>query len=145
MTPLICWDSDILIHWISYDGTGYSDEMQPIKSVVDYVKNNSCKLAVSTLVYAEVLEGKMTKEEMERFRNFMRNKTMIQSRVVDIPVAEKAGEIRSRSNIKTPDAIHIATAIVIGAESFHTFDDRLLRLNGKEEVNGLSITACEIV
>ncbi len=30
------------------------------------------------------------------------------------------------------------------AGRFHSFDDRLLRLNGDDEVDGLAITACEI-
>jgi len=43
-----------------------------------------------------------------------------------------------------PDAVHIATAIVSGAKIFHTFDEHLLKLNGKDEVEGLTITACDI-
>ena len=66
---------------------------------------------------------------------------------VDIRVAEKAQAIRNRSsrNLKTPDAVHIATAILSGAKFFHTFDEGLLRLSGTDDVDGLAITACEIL
>jgi hypothetical protein len=32
--------------------------------------------------------------------------------------------------LKPPDAIHLATACIANVEEFHTFDDRLLALNG---------------
>ena len=65
---------------------------------------------------------------------------------MDIRVAEKAQAFRNKSSrtLTTPDAVHIATAVLSGAKLFHTFDDRLLRLNGDDEVDGLAITACEI-
>ena len=44
----------------------------------------------------------------------------------------------------SPDAVHIATALVSEAKILHTFDDDLLKLSGKDEVDGLSITACLI-
>ena len=44
---------------------------------------------------------------------------------VDIAVARKAAELRARGNLRTPDAIQIATAIVAGAQVFITNDVRL--------------------
>ncbi|MCY3972785.1 MAG: PIN domain-containing protein [Candidatus Dadabacteria bacterium] len=145
MNPLICWDTSVLIDCIHGDKAD-PDRMQRINSVADYVEANSYRLVFSALVYAEMLEGKRTEGGIKQFKNFMKNRKKIEVINVDIRVAEKAGKIRSESerNIETPDAVHIATAIISGAQMFHTFDDGLLRLNGKEEVNGLSITACEI-
>ena len=63
---------------------------------------------------------------------------------VDLSVARKAQKIRNDTGMKTPDAVHVATALVGGANLFHTFDKRLLSLDGRDEVEGLAITACEV-
>jgi predicted nucleic acid-binding protein len=44
---------------------------------------------------------------------------------VDIPIARKAAELRAKENLRTPDVIQIATAIVAGAQAFVTNDARL--------------------
>lgn len=43
------------------------------------------------------------------------------------PILEKATELRARLDFKTPDAIHLASAIVAGADSFLTGDRSLAR------------------
>jgi predicted nucleic acid-binding protein len=43
------------------------------------------------------------------------------------PVLEKATEIRAALNLKTPDAIHLASAILAGATAFLTGDRNLAR------------------
>ena len=68
---------------------------------------------------------------------------------VDLHVAQKAQKIRNlvpkSAKMSTPDAIHVATAIVSGATMLHTFDKGLLSLNGKDQVEGLTITACDVL
>lgn len=141
---LICWDSSVFISWIRGDES--PDRIQAVRAVVECVENENYKLAVSTLLYVEVLENTMPGDAIERFKKFMQNRQMIEIIAVDIRVAEKAQSIRNKSQkkIHVPDAVHIATAIVSGAKLFHTFDDRLLQLSGKDEVEGLTITACDI-
>jgi len=46
---------------------------------------------------------------------------------IDAAVIDRATEIRARFAFKTPDAIHLASAIVAGAERFLTADQRLSR------------------
>lgn len=106
-------------------------------------------MVVSTLLYVEVLEKDMSEGAMEQFKKFIQNRAMVSIVAVDIRVARKAQMIRDTvrkkgESVSTPDAVHIATAIVSEAQFFHTFDDRLRRLNGKSEVDGLAITACAI-
>jgi hypothetical protein len=38
--------------------------------------------------------------------------------------------LAGHSGLKPPDAIHLATACVANADELHTFDDRLLALDG---------------
>lgn len=141
---LICWDSSVLISWLRGDED--ADRNQATRAVVQHIEGGISKLVVSTLLYVEVLEGRMPTGAMEQFKKFMQNRQMIEIMAVDIRVAERAQAIRNNSSrvLSTPDAVHIATAVVSGAKLFHTFDDDLLRLSGRDEVHGLTITACEI-
>ena len=141
---LICWDSSVLISWIR--GDEIADKRRAIETVVNSIERGMYKLAVSTLIYVEVLERTMPEGAIAQFKKFMQNRQTLEIVAVDIRVAEKAQAIRNKSSktIRTPDAIHVATAIVCGAKLFHTFDDALLRLNGKDEVEGLMITPCDI-
>ncbi len=67
------------------------------------------------------------------------------SRMKDIKtVVESIGRGDCRLVVSTPDAVHVATAIVNKAKFFHTFDNTLLSLDGKNEVEGLKITPCHI-
>jgi predicted nucleic acid-binding protein len=45
-------------------------------------------------------------------------------------VIEQATDLRARFNLKTPDAIHYATALEVGASAFLTGDQALLRCSG---------------
>ncbi len=47
---------------------------------------------------------------------------------LDEAIIEKSAELRAHYGIKTPDAIHIATAIVSGANFFVTNDRRLKKV-----------------
>ncbi len=144
---LICWDSSVLISWIRDDASAV--RVQAMKTVVEAVESEAYRLAVSALLYAEVLESTMPAPAIGQFEKFMQNRAMVSIVAVDIRVARKAQMIRDTlrkkdESVTTPDAVHIATAIVSEAKFFHTFDARLLRLNGKPEVEGLAITACAI-
>ena len=140
---LICWDSSVLIDHIKGND---KDRIKNINMVVESIEQGRHRLVVSTLVYVEVLESAMPDGAIEKFRHFMQSKEKVEIVAVDICVAEKAQVIRNRSrkSISVPDAIHVATAIVSRAKVFHTFDKSLLSLNGKDVVEGLAITACEI-
>lgn len=140
---LICWDSSVLIDWIKGDVVP-GDRLSSIRSVVREVERGTYRLVVSTLIYPEVLETAMPDGAIEKFCGFMKNRKEVEIFAVDICVAEKAQEIRNRFSVKTPDAVHIATAIISGAKLFHTFDNDLLKRNKRDDVDGLAITACDI-
>jgi len=64
---------------------------------------------------------------------------------VDIRVSQLASQIRdyykqSHINLKTPDAIHLASALITKASAFHTFEDGLLRLTGNVAGHNLTIS-----
>ena len=51
----------------------------------------------------------------------------ISVREIDALVIDKATEFRARLNLKTPDAIHAATAVLSAVESFWTTDSDFIK------------------
>ena len=57
--------------------------------------------------------------------------------IVIVPVDRRVGELArdlmraGHAGLKPPDATHLATALVANADELHTFDDKLLNLDGK--------------
>lgn len=142
---LICWDSCVVIAWIKEEPA----RMKAIEPVVKNLEAGYYNLIVSLLVYPEVLESRMSHEAITKFERFMQNREALGIFAVEQRVVKKAQTIRNRTPesakiISTPDAIHVATAIVSGANMLHTFDKGLLSLNGKAQVEGLTITACDV-
>ena len=142
---VICWDSSVMISWIGGDTHEINKERMPaIQATMRSLERGDYKLTVSAILYVEILEITMPPEAIEKFEQVMRRKEMIGTVAVNIPVAKKAQAIRNQTKLNTPDAIQVATAIISNAKYFHTFDKKLLKLNGKDEVEGLAITPCTI-
>ncbi len=139
----ICWDSCVIISHFNGDRNKNPERKPRIDAVVSMVDGGNYKLLVSAILYVEVLETKMSQHTIDKFNEFMRRIETITIMAVDLTVAKKAQSLRDRiPKLKTPDAIHIATAIVGGAKVFHTFDDLLLDLSKQSEVDNLIITPC---
>lgn len=70
--------------------------------------------------------GAGNRELLERYDAFFQRRRL---RLVDVSAAiiEKATELRARYRLKTPDAIHLATAIDVDADLFLTGDADLQR------------------
>ena len=138
---LICWDSSVMISFIKEKE---QERMGEINSVVQNIHKGHYTLAVSTLIYPEVLETKMPPDAIKKFEKFMQNRADITIVAVDIRVAKKAQELRNKTNLETPDAIHIATAIINKATALHAYDGEMLKFNKSPKVDDLSITKCYI-
>jgi len=148
---LICWDSAVFIDWLVGPKGKNPERIPRIRSIVESVKDDHYRLLASTLVYVEVLENRTPGGNLEKLHKFLDNIKMLKVAPVDFDIAKKAQDVRNRSArdpsvkaISTPDAVHLATAIINRAEVFHTFDEKLLLLNGSNEVDGLAITNCHI-
>ena len=74
-------------------------------------------------------------ELIERFHQFF-----LLSRRLSITdaVFERATELRAHHGLKTPDALHLATALHYGCEELWTNDDRLNKVAGGLAVNVLA-------
>lgn len=136
------WDSCSFIAWID-GGKGHpKDVIDGLDAIAKEVTENRATLCTSVVTETEVLEGKLTPDQVTKFQNLFKRRNVIRISV-DHRIARKASEVRNyyhqRSiKISTPDAQHLATALIYGVDEFNTLDgngerkrpNQLLRLNG---------------
>ncbi len=102
-----------------------------------------CRLVSSVLALMEVLvvPKRHGKEDLcQRYRDLFESFPNLSLVPVEREVVEIASDLRARYDLRTPDALHLATAIHAGAESFVSEDRRLrgvqgVRVVGLEEVS----------
>jgi predicted nucleic acid-binding protein len=63
-----------------------------------------------------------------RYRQLLLDSERFSTLPITIEVAERAAELRARYNLRTPDALQVAAAIVRRCEAFLTNDARLKRV-----------------
>ena len=90
------------------------------------------EIVVSAIALVEVLARNRTSGiDDQRVRDFLDN-----DYILLVNVDKHLGDFARRlmlaghSGLKPPDAIHLATACIANVDEFHTFDDRLLALDG---------------
>jgi len=122
---LLYWDACVFIAHLQNEKRA-AEEMAGIEEMVALVDKGKAILLTSVLTRIEVLECKMTDAQKGMFENLLK-KRVIQSIAVDSRIAQKAHDIRNHYALQdkvmwTPDAIHLATAILYKADVFYTFD-----------------------
>lgn len=87
-------------------------------------------LAITTVTIAEVLAGPLREGEEALARRY---RAVLESwQVVDFTcdIAESAARLRSKYNLKLPDAIQVASALAINAEALVTHDRDFATVRG---------------
>jgi predicted nucleic acid-binding protein len=74
----------------------------------------------------------------EMIRQFFENE-YISIRNVDRFVAERARPLVRKCGVKPADAVQLATAILVDAHVMETYDSKLLKLSGLDEITGLRV------
>jgi len=133
---IIYWDTCIFLTWLTSDS---SDPvlLAGIREVIESFHRGNIVLVTSVTTLSELLDlhndpfiGQTIDKIFQRDNAVMMN--------VDQKVSLLAGQIRNyynslpkthRLKIETPDATHLASAIVAGSHEFHTNDSGLLRLS----------------
>ena len=117
------WDTCCFIAWLT--SKDYPQEvLDGLDDVAKEVNENRAILCTSVMTDTEILEGQLTADQITKFQNLFKRRNVIQI-TLDQRIARRASEIRNYYNgrgikIKTPDATHLATAIIYEAEEFHT-------------------------
>jgi len=153
----IYWDTSVFLAWIK-DEKRPNNEMDGVNDVANKIHKDHVILLTSTLIKAEILESTLSETAKQRFTDLFKRKNIQQ-----VAPYEKIMELTSKirdyyqqqkindqlPTLTTPDAIHLATAIIYGAREFHTFDENnevrkrraLLPLNGN--VAGYPLVICK--
>lgn len=154
--PLIYWDSCVYITHLYPDHPRQAkniSNLNEIRELMRLSEINELRIVTSTLTMIEVTSC-IEDDRLEKQFQAVFNGQYHVRYDVDPRVVAKARELRfslhkqdPKIKISTPDAIHIATAMILKAGEFHTFDDgkmdkercSLLRLNGNPALKGLKI------
>ncbi|HWL06340.1 MAG TPA: PIN domain-containing protein [Xanthobacteraceae bacterium] len=152
--PIYYWDTCLFLAWIK-DEERPSGEMDGAREVIDRLKRREVKMVTSVLTSVEALQSKLPVGMDTLFTGLMKRVTRIG---IDSKIATLAHDIRDHymkradefdgKTLSTPDAIHLATAILYRVSEFHTFDEKgsrkslgLIPLSGN--VGGNKLTICK--
>lgn len=124
----IAFDTNILIYLFEKHQV-YGSE---VKEVFELIEKGVCFGITSTLLLAEVLTLPLKEEAYDLYNKYMAFFNIFPNLLIkDVTqsISIGAAKLRVRHNLKTPDAVFIATAIEEGAEAFITNDSRLNNVN----------------
>lgn len=66
---------------------------------------------------------------VEEYRNILSNAENLTMSPITAEIAESAAQIRAKYDIRTPDALQIATALAINCQFFLTNDEHLKKVS----------------
>lgn len=101
-------------------------------------RNSDVHLCVSALVRMEVILKPLRESATALVSDYEDFLAAQQWLVIDDRIFNRALHLRAQHGLKTPDALHLATAIHYGCKEFWTNDFRLNKAAGNMVVNILS-------
>jgi predicted nucleic acid-binding protein len=142
---LVLVDSSALIYLLSE-----TERADIVRAFFDAAESGTIKLAASTLAWTEVLAGPLAAgdEAAEReARRLLSDSSRLYLAPLDVAVAEEASRLMaaprqtaasrmaaaSRHRLETADAVHLATALTLGAEAVLTNDSGWREFLGANE------------
>jgi predicted nucleic acid-binding protein len=148
---LYYWDSCIYLAWILNEQTHGAVHLDAIAQIAKDNFELKNVIITSTITLVEVTYAKLNQQQRDQYQQSFRPDSHLPYDL-DKKIAEKARVLRERflnepKKLATPDAIHLATAIVHGVDEFHTFDNGkkdarfvgLLDLNGDSRIDNLKV------
>ncbi len=139
------WIALIQQERVEIDGK-IEDRATMCQMVVEAAKKGKYEIVVSALCLAEVCRDPDRRGNADKLAAYFEN-AYIATVNVDVFVGERARELMlfGYAGLKPPDAVHLATAAVTpGVEALHTFDKKLLDLDGLiEKTDGTKLQICK--
>ena len=108
----------------------YLPIVEPFFVALDH---GACRAVASTVALLEVLVYPLRRNDVrlaETYRAILLHNTALTTLPVSAEIAELAAGLRANFTIRTPDALHVATARQMGATFFLTNDTRLPAIPG---------------
>lgn len=124
-------DTCVIIYLIEH-AAPFSDQTRRF-----LVANDDAVLCVSPLVRLEAMVKPVREENKQLvadYQDFLSAQNWLS---INDEIVDRALQLRARHNLKTPDALHLATALDHGCSEFWTNDERLANAAGKISVNVL--------
>lgn len=123
-SKVIYLDTAPLIYFIE----GHSTYQSVLTSLFDFNDKGSFSFVTSTVTLLEVLVKPLREGQTavaKQYRDILINAQGIEIIDINSTIAEQAALLRAKYNVRTPDAIQLATSIEAGADYFLTNDNRL--------------------
>jgi len=125
---LVLVDSSALVYYAEGAEGG---RRAAVGAFFEAARGGRLRLAASAVAWAELLAGAAGPGDAGRLRALLSDSRIVRIEVVDVAVAEEAARLmaalgrpaRTRPALGFADALHIATAIVIGADATLTNDE----------------------
>ncbi len=138
------WDSATFLAWLKRE-TG---KFEKCRGVIRCAEKGEIRIVTSVVTITEVLylkgHEKMNRERSREISQFFEN-PYIEIQNLDRFLAERARElVWDFTALRPKDAIHVATAEMLGVDALDTFDEYLLKLDGKIGNPPLRITIPDI-
>jgi predicted nucleic acid-binding protein len=102
-----------------------------ITSVFQHVANGTVTAVTSVIALSEVLIQPLRQANavlQQEYRDLLLHSANFQTLAISAEIAERGAELRARHNLRTPDALQVATSLVAGCEAFLTNDRGLQRV-----------------
>lgn len=140
--PLYYWDTCMFLAWLK-DEARQPGDMDGVREVIERSQRRDCRLMTSVLTTVEVLQAKIPAGVDTLLTGLMKRMLRVG---IDTKVAQLAHDVRNQyakegRSLKTPDALHLASAILHRADEFHTFDQQLIDMSGN--VAGHRLVICK--
>ncbi len=113
------------------DGT-LENRFSPCESILNQAKQDELEIVVSAFTLSEVCKSRDIKDTNQSKLPLFLDDPFILILPVDKDIALKAQALQTSGKVtlKPADAVHIATAQYANVEEFHTFDRKILNLDG---------------
>jgi len=126
---LIYWDSDAFLAWLQSE----QGKVELSAGTLRRADQGEVLILTSALTIAEVLWMRgapmIPQEKADIVRKFFR-RSYIRVRNVTRAISESAQDLVWNHNVRSKDAIHVATALDVGVFALETFDEGLLGKSG---------------
>ena len=126
-------DTAPLIYFIE----GHSTYQKELLEIFEAGDNGELNFLTSTLTLLEVLVQPLKLKRSDiaaKYEQILTTSPGIDLIEMDVEISKKAAQLRAAYNLKTPDSIQLATAMVNGASIFLTNDLALKRVTGIDVV-----------
>lgn len=121
------FDSAALIYFVER----HSEYFDRMLFIMRYVDSGPISGVASTLALTETLVVPIRNNDTllaKRYEAVLSKSRGFRLEPITAAIARQAAELRAHYNLKTPDALHLATAIDVGCEAFLTNDFSLKRI-----------------